>query len=109
MSLQGQGFKWTILQSFCGYLSGDGSSTATVYGWKVSMLSKAEVAEEGAVCWASWPLSSHTQHMGALQEGKKWPPGAGLDASFLSQDNNGVLDDIQLMGQARQNSITPTT
>lgn len=73
------------------------------------MLSKAEVVEEGAACCTWWPLSSHTQHMEALQEGKRWPPGAGLDASVLSQDSSGVLDDTQLVGQDEQDSITPTT
>lgn len=82
---------------FCGCLSGDGSSTATVHGWKVSVLSRAVAVEEGAVCWAWWPLSSHTQHMGALQARQEVAPGAGLDASFLSQDSSGALDDTQLM------------
>lgn len=73
------------------------------------MLSKAEVFEEGAVCWAWWPLSSHTQQWEHSKHDKRWPPGAGLDASSLSQDNNGALDDTQLIGQAEEDSIMPTT
>lgn len=114
ISLQGQKCIWTILQSFCGHLAGDGS-----YYCNCLWLEDQHCCPRPTLSrrWLCAGLSGH--HAAAhdtrvhSKQGKRWPPGARVSvwwgASFLRQGSNGALDDTQLMKQAERDSIVPTT